>query len=323
MAIGDFMGQSQTSVANRPTPSGNFIGRSSESLVPERKPDLTAWQQDQMLQQLSGEDRDAFAALQSLFASYGLASLAPKILEYVQQGYGADTITILLQQTSEYKQRFAANEARRKKGLPVLSPAEYLSVESSYRQLMRAAGLPPGFYDTPEDFNNLIAADVSPTEMQSRVNMANQQTNLADPFVKQALGQMGLSQGDLVAYYLDPNRALPILQKQAQVSQIGAAALRNKLDFDQQRAESWALQGITTDAAQQGFGAIAGFLTQAEKLATIYGQEYNQATAEAEVFGQSGAAQQQRKKLASQERGAFSGATGGARGGLASRGGAV
>lgn len=272
---------------------------------------------------LEGEDRDAYVALKNLFDSYGLGSLAPKILQYVQNGYGADTITILLQQTPEYKQRFAANETRRANGLPVLSPAEYLSIESSYRQLMRQAGLPSGFYDTPQDFTNFIAADISPTEMQSRVNIANAQTNLADPFVKQALSQMGLSQGDIVAYYLDPTRALPILQKQAATSQIGAAALRNKLTFDQQRAEQWALMGVTGEQAQQGYGAISGFLTQAEKLATIYGEQYNQSTAEAEIFGQSGAAQNQRKRLASQERGAFGGSVGGARGGLAGRGGAV
>lgn len=278
---------------------------------------------NQLEADLGSDDRDAYLALRSLFNSYGLGSLAPKILEYVQNGYGADTITILLQQTQEYKQRFAANDIRRSQGLPVLSPAEYLSVESSYRQLMRQAGLPTGFYDSPTDFTNLIAADISPTEMQTRVGLAEQQTNLADPYVKQALGQMGFSQGDLVAYYLDPVRALPLLKKQAATSQIGAAALRNKLQFDQQRAEQWALQGVNSDQAQQGFGAISGFLNQAEKLAAIYGQEYNQATAEAEIFGQSGEAQNKRKRLASAERGAFGGAAGAARGGFANRGGMV
>src|SRR5512139_2967154 len=75
---------------------------------------------------LQGEDRDAYMALLSLFSGYGLGSLAPKILEYVQQGYGADTITMLLQRTDEYKRRFSANEIRRKNGLPVLAPNEYL-----------------------------------------------------------------------------------------------------------------------------------------------------------------------------------------------------
>ena len=72
---------------------------------------------------LTGANRDAAKALVELFKQYGLESLAPKIVEFIQNGYSADTTAILLQDTTEYKQRFAANEARRKKGLPVLSPA--------------------------------------------------------------------------------------------------------------------------------------------------------------------------------------------------------
>src|SRR5882757_3766747 len=82
---------------------------------------------------LKGTERDAYLAINSLFKNYGLESLAPKIYDYVKNGYSADTISVLLQDTKEYKDRFSANEARKKAGLPVLSPAEYLSAESSYR----------------------------------------------------------------------------------------------------------------------------------------------------------------------------------------------
>src|SRR5574342_3329 len=90
---------------------------------------------------LTGESRDAFMAINSLFKGYGLESLAGKIYEYVKNGYAADTISILLQDTAEYKQRFSGNEARKAAGLPVLSPGEYLAVEASYRQIMQSAGL--------------------------------------------------------------------------------------------------------------------------------------------------------------------------------------
>lgn len=265
---------------------------------------------------LRGEQRDAYIALKTLFDSYGLGTLAPKILEYVQQGYGADTITILLQRTDEYKKRFAGNEARRAAGLPVLAPSEYLATESAYRQIMRNAGLPEGFYDNPNDFTNFISNDVSPTELKTRVDIANLATVNADAATKQALQQMGISGSSITAYFLDPERATSLIQKEMGTAQIGAAALRNKLEFNQSRAQDWYLQGITADQAAQGYGAIAGFLGDVTKLGKIYGQEYDQATAEAEVFGASGAAAQTRKRLASQERASFSGATGGARGGL-------
>lgn len=265
---------------------------------------------------LEGEDRDAYMALVSLFSSYGLGTLAPKILEYVQQGYGADTIGILLQRTDEYKRRFAGNEARRAAGLEVLSPAEYLATEQAYRQLMRNAGLPEGFYDSYDDFTQFISKDVSPTELKQRVDIANLATANADPATKQALAQMGISGSDVTAYFLDPNRATTLIQKQMGTAQIGAAALRNNLEFNQSRAQDWYLQGVTAEKAAEGYGAIAGFLGDATKLGKIYGEDYNQTTAEAEVFGNSGTAQQTRKRLASQERGQFSGATGSARAGL-------
>src|SRR6266436_241191 len=93
---------------------------------------------------LKGANRDAFVALNSLFSGYGLASLAPKIFSFIQNGYSADTITLLLQQTPEYKQRFIGNEARTRAGLSVLSPADYIHTEDAYKQVMISAGLPSG-----------------------------------------------------------------------------------------------------------------------------------------------------------------------------------
>jgi|SRR5215216_2530516 len=75
---------------------------------------------------LSGAQRDAYLALKSLFDGYGLGTLATKILEFVQNGYSSDTISVLLQETTEYKQRFAGNEKRKAAGLPVLRPGDYL-----------------------------------------------------------------------------------------------------------------------------------------------------------------------------------------------------
>lgn len=266
---------------------------------------------------LKGEQRDAFVALKALFESYGLGTLAPKILEYVQQGYGADTIAILLQQTAEYKQRFAANEARRAAGMPVLSPQEYLATEEAYRQIMRQSGLPAGFYDQPNDFTNFLKADVSPTELKTRVDLATQAGALAPVEVKTALAQMGIGQEAVNAYFLDPQKTTALIQKQLATAQVGAGALAAGLEFNQGRAEQLALQGVSAEEARTGFGAISGFLSEAQKLGQIYGQQYDQATAEAEVFEDSGTAQGQRKRLASQERASFSGATGTARNALA------
>lgn len=271
---------------------------------------------------LTGTNRDAYVALNDLFTSYGLASLAPKIYDYIKQGYSSDTISILLQQTPEYKQRFAGNDARLKAGLPVLSPAQYLATEDSYRQIMQQSGLPKSFYDQPSDFQNFIAGDVSPTELQSRVNLATQATALASPAYKQALNQMGIDDGHLAAYFLDQNTALPLIQKAAATAAIGAEALQRGFQFDQQSAANLAAEGITQNQAAAGYQQIGNQFNQLKSLASIYGGAWNQQMAEQDVFVGGTAATQQKNQLIQNERGNFSGAVGTAQRGLAGFGGA-
>ncbi len=270
---------------------------------------------------LKGTERNAFMALNAMFKQYDLGTLAGKIFDYVKQGYSADTISILLQDTKEYKERFAGNEARKKAGLPVLSPAEYIATEAAYRQIMESAGLPKGFYDTHKDFNDFIGKNLSPSEIQNRVDLAVQATTLANDQYRKALKQMGFSEGELVAYFLDEKKALPILTKTAATARIGAEALRQGLTFNQNYAAQLATQGITAEQAAQGYSSIAEELGTLTTLGSIYGERWNQRESERATFEGAAGAVAKKKRLASQERGQFGGAAGGARGGLAQRGG--
>jgi hypothetical protein len=266
---------------------------------------------------LQGEQRDAYSALRALFNSYGLGSLANNIYEYAKQGYGADTISLMLQDTKEYKERFAANEARRKKGLPVLSPAEYLAAESSYRQILSSAGLPKGFYDNPADFTNWLAGDVSPTEIQSRVDLAVQATTQANPEYKKALKAMyGVNETELTAYFLDKDRAVPLLERRAAAAQIGAAALRRGFQADRTAFENYATMGISADQAEEGFALIGETYKPMQAIAERFGLTWTQRTAEQEVFIGGNAASSTGKRLRSQERALFGSRAGGARAGL-------
>jgi hypothetical protein len=275
---------------------------------------------------LTGANRDAYLALKSLFDSYGLGSLADKIYGYVKNGESADTISIQLQDTPEYKQRFAGNEARKANGLPVLSPADYLATETSYKQIMANAGMPSGFYDQNSDFNNWIGKNISPSEIQQRVDMATQATILSNPDYRKALNQMGIDDAHITAYFLDTSKAMPYLQKAAATAQIGAEALRNNLQFDQAYADQLATMGISADQARQGFQQVAGELDTMNALGAVYGEDWNLKQSEAAAFGTEGgaAAQAKQRRLLSAERGAFGGREGaGSQGsGLSSGGGA-
>jgi len=270
---------------------------------------------------LTGENRDAYAALHSLFNGYGLGSLAGKIYEYAKQGYGADVISMLLQDTKEYKTRFAANESRAKAGLPVLSPGEYLGLEQSYRQIMQDSGLPKGFYDSPTDFQNWISGDVSPTEIKGRVDLAVASTMQANPASMKALQELyGVSQGYVTAYFLDQKKALPLLQKQTQAAQFGGEALKRGLTLDKGDLEDFVTAGLSLGQVSSGFQAVAEALPNIQAIAARYGEKpFTQQELERDLVGGVANANQgetRRKRLASQERALFSGYGGATPGGL-------
>jgi hypothetical protein len=88
--------------ANMPLSNGHLFYPASAPPTSTPPPNSNLSPLEQELQGMPGQERDAYAALTTLFNSYGLGTLAPKILNYLQNGYGSDTITILLQQTPEY-----------------------------------------------------------------------------------------------------------------------------------------------------------------------------------------------------------------------------
>jgi LysM repeat protein len=252
------------------------------------------------------------------FAQYGLSSLGTKVLDLARKGYTEATITLELQNSDEYKARFAANAERQKKGLSVLSPAEYLSVEDAYRQTLRAYGL--NQFDNDTYVRQFISNDVSPSELSTRVITAVQRVQNADPVIARTLRDYyGIGSADMVAYVLDPNQQLPKIQRQVAAAEIGAAARLQGLEAGVSVSEQLASQGITQAEAQKGYATIADILPTAEKLSSIYGSQldkYSQAEAEQEVFNTLASAQRKRKALIERETSAFGAKSGTSRASL-------
>lgn len=258
---------------------------------------------------LSGAQRSATSAVMSVLSAYGLGSLANDVIKYVKRGYDAQTIYLELQNTTAWQKRFSGNAARLKKGLPALSPADYLSTESAYRQVLSQYGLPKGFYDDQSDLAKFIGNDVSPSELQSRAQMYTQFAVNSDSATHKALQQYGLGTGDLVAYLMNPGRALPLIQKRAQQVQVAAAAIRQGVGVGKGLVNRLVDNGVTADQAQAGFGQVAQYGGDLAKLGDVYGTNYNTDTAVKDfILGQGGAAKK-REKLASQERATFSGSS--------------
>ena len=264
---------------------------------------------------------DAIEVMKARFKQYGLESLVTKIKDLAVSGASDTTITLQLQETPEYKTRFSANEARIKKGLQVLSPGDYLTMEDTYRQTLRAYGLKQ--FDNDAYVKQFIANDISPTELSNRVVTAVQRVKNADPAIALQLREFyGIGQDDLVAYVLDPEQQFQKIQRQVAASEIGVAAGRQGLRAGVGVAEQLAAQGVTQAEAQKGYATIADILPTAEKLSSIYGttmDTYGQSEAEQEVFNSLASAQRTRQKLSAREIAAFSGSAGTGKASLASQ----
>ena len=259
--------------------------------------------------------------LKTTLTNWGLPTLVPVVQGYIDQGYTGETASLMIQNEPVYQQRFAGNVARQKAGLSVLSPDEYLATESAYRQSMRAANLPTGFYDDPSDFSKFIAADVSPSELKSRVDAAALSVTNADPYYTSSLERLyGIGTGDMVAYALDPERALPFINRQVQAAQFGAEAARQGLQVTTPMAETYAGLGVTQQQARQGFEQVAGVLPVAEKLSQITAgsQPVGVGEVTSAVFGGAGSAQykQSLQRLSETEQSRFAGQAGVGRGSL-------
>ena len=260
----------------------------------------------------------AIAAVTARFKQYGLDSLANKIRDLAIDGATESTITIALQETPEYQLRFSGNIERTKKNLAVLSPAEYISLEDSYRQVLRSYGLTQ--FDNDAYVKQFISNDVSATELSNRVVTAVQRVQNADPAILSQLTKYyGIGSRDLVAYVLDPAQQFQKIQRQVSAAEIGVAAAKQGLQSNVAVSEQLAAQGVTQAEAQKGYATIADILPTATKLSEIYGATldlYDQSTAEQEVFNQLASAQRKRQKLTAREVASFSGSAGLARGGL-------
>lgn len=276
------------------------------------------------------QGQSAYDLLYSEFAQYGLQALIEPLKRLITSGASPAEFTIELRKSPAYQARFAANAERIKKGLKAISEAEYLELEDQYQTIMRNYGLPESYYargdmGAQSGFNQFIANDVSALELEDRIATAQKRVLNANPEVLQAIKDFygdSITNGDILAYTLNPTKGLEDIKRKVTAAEIGGAAVQAGLNRGRTaeeraiyaaRAAELGAAGITKQQAQQGFQAVAEIAPRGGQLAEIYKQDpYTQATAEAEVFGIAGSAEaaRQRKKLTQLETAAFGGSAG-------------
>lgn len=217
----------------------------------------------QQLQQQQQAQAGAAAGVAVLLREMGLEELIPDADKFVRGGGTWEEYELKF-----YDDKTKAGQivnriypewkARREAGNPIAIKAivEYRAMAKS---LFRSAGLPEGFWDAPDDFSKLIVNDVSPAELQTRIMDGYVRVANAPQEVKDALEQYyGVGAGGLAAYFLDEQRALPVLQRQVAAAEIGGFGAHTGFGaVSVTEAERLASEGITGDQAEQGFSQLA------------------------------------------------------------------
>lgn len=321
---------------NRPTgaaPTGPSAGDLAQQRYYEQMAKAAQDAKDNALNQ-------NLASSKAMIDTYGMGELWGGVDKLLRSGYtDFDTINMMLSQDSAYQaqyyRRFPAvktiremNASRTSSGLPPIAEPTakgYVALEKAYRQAL--TGLPSGSFGDATDIAGWIVKDVSPTEVADRVTSAkNYVYYSANGEIKTQLRKIyGMTDGEMAAYVLSPDRALTQIQNEYQrklaQATVGGAAnasgltlndlTRDSIAENEQFGNSYAntlaqMNDVREiDGAYARLGRLSGIRTETDELVN-------------EQFGLAGAAAitEKKKNLASQERARFSGSSGIGKGSL-------
>lgn len=210
---------------------------------------------EEIRNQEEARQRSAFETISSTLSRYGLGSLASWAEGLIRDGASAARVELELYDQPAFQERFPAIFERQERGLAPISAAEYIEYEQVAGQIMRQAGFPEGFYDDPSDFTQLISNDLSIQELQDRVLQSFRDVAEGDDFVRQAYQEFFGINGTaaLAAYHLDPDRAAPLLERQAGMARLAGAGRSIEIGISEERAAQLYDRRISEAEAFAGF----------------------------------------------------------------------
>ena len=241
----------------------------------------------------------------------GLGSLASTIDEYIKQDLTASQIKINLLGTEAYKQRFPGMKALSDAGKAV-NEATYISMERGMVNVLKAYGLDDKVFGTTEKLGNIIGNQVSVTEFENRVQLAQDKVQ-KNPDVLASLNQYyNVDLAGAVSYLLDPKLGMDIVKKQVRAGEIGAAAQMYQFSLDKAAAESYINVSGTSDlnALKESFGKARILADTQGRLAQIEGTSYSELEAVAAQLGQDQQRQLESQRRALREQARFAGQSG-------------
>lgn len=194
---------------------------------------------------------DLEAYFTQILTSFGLQELVPVATKLATEGASEAEFMNAIEATDAYRRRFPAIFARREKGLPPITATDILNYEHRAGELETLYGLPEGFLTSKaQDF---MVQDVSFDQLRAQVAFASDVLTKADPetlFELQRFYGLEPTSGALLAYVIDPERALPHIQEQVRIAEIAASTTRGGFQLTKEEAAALEAQGVSPDDAR-------------------------------------------------------------------------
>jgi outer membrane biosynthesis protein TonB len=191
----------------------------------------------------------------------------------------AQTLIELYDQPA-YKLRFPGMAKLRTKNRTI-TEAEYIGLENQMVQTLKFFDLPAGFYDDRATLGKIIENEVSPKEVQDRAQMAQDLARAADPNVRNALMDFyKVGEGAITAYFLNADKALPLLQKSAKAAEIaGIGKTYGFANFGMAEAEQLGVQDayakLSASDLTKAFGQASQLASTQSRLAYLDKDTYS------------------------------------------------
>jgi hypothetical protein len=263
----------------------------------------------------------ASSFLRGILSQYGMGSLADNVEDLVKNwGTNTEVIAEKLRQTDAYKTRFKGLTSLQQRGIAdVRNEAEYLDLETNYRQVFREAGISNflGQTGSQTEYDAIakLVGDfsLSVNEVRDRVTDAQRIVAQTPQEVRDSFQRYyNVDPATLTAYVLDPTRTASEINRKANAAMIGGLGMQRDLEFGAAAAERiGSFLGGESDLmgtqAEPILGEIADVQRATGRLAQL---ERGTLTAEETALAQldlDTAAKEKVKGLQSRERARFGG----------------
>lgn len=202
----------------------------------------------------------AYDLLQEILGPYNLPpDLVAGAWQQYQQAKTLPEILQWIRTQPAYQAAFPGIEDLRATGSPYGSEVQYAQYVQQAKEYAHAYGLPANLYDSPDDFVTMMKGGVSPSELNQRYQTAASAVYTMPQEVREALTQVtggAVSTGDLIGYFLDPDRAIPVLERKYQAAQVMGAGAISGVNVDEEQASRLSDLGVAYDQAKQGFAQV-------------------------------------------------------------------